>query len=353
MSKTEERARCLTILCRDAVRLRGLVTTCVVVACVALTGCMALRLSGRGAPDGAFRELTVDLEPMDLPAGTVGHEVQHMLKPAWITVPESGWVHGWEYSLTDATGQAAPQGALHHFKVLNPDTRELFSEVMQHVIAAGKETAPVTLRKELGYRVEAGDSLLVTGMLHNPTDRELRGLHLKVTIRYSPEGPWQPPLDVVPFFAHVMADWQSVSYDLPPGRSQRSVEIVPTIDGRVLAFGGHLHRWGIALLLQSLPDERVIWAARAPVADDGEVLDIPQDHFVWSRGPRMRKDRTYRLTAVYHNPTGATIVEGGMATLVGLIVPEEPWPEVDRGSEEYRWYLARELEGMGAHHRDR
>ena len=80
------------------------------------------------------------------------------------------------------------------------------------------------------------------------------------------------------------------------------------------------------------------------------MLDITRDHFVRSRGPRLQKDRTYRLAAVYDNPTGVTIVDGGMATLAGVIVAEEPWPEVDRGSEEYLWYLARELEGVEAHH---
>ena len=283
--------------CRATVGAKALVTRGVVVmvACVALTRCMALRLSGRGAPNEVVRELTVDLEPADLLANTMGHEGSHMLKPVWISVPESGWVHAWDYELTDAMGQAAPRGVLHHFKVLNPGARELFSGVMLHVIAAGEETAPVSLPKELGYRVEAGDSLLVTAMLHNPTDRDLLGLHLKVTIRYSPEGSWRPPLDVVPFFAHVAPDWESVSYDLPPGRSQSSVEIVPAVDGRVLALGGHLHRWAVALVLQTLPDERVIWEGRADLASDGTVLDITRDHFVWSRGPKLRKEDHRRL----------------------------------------------------------
>lgn len=320
-------------------------------ACVLCAGCFAARLSGRGAPAAAMRVITIDMDPVDLPVHRQ-HEQQTALEPKWIWIREAGWLHSWDYTLTDERGEALPKAALHHFKVLDADHRELFTEVMRHVIAAGEETAPVTLPGQIGYRVAAGDSLLVTGMLHNPTDQEWRGVHLQLKLRYSPEGQWKPPLDVIPFFAHVADDWESVSYDLPPGRSLASVDIVPAVDGRVLALGGHLHRYGVSLTLQSLPDHRVLWEGKANVANDGTVLDIPQDHFVWSRSPRLRHDRTYRLSAIYDNPTGDTIRDGGMATIGGIIVPDGPWPELDRTSEEYRWYLQRELDGTEDRHPD-
>ncbi len=322
-------------------------------ACLPLSGCMAMRLSGRGAPDSSMREITVDLAPVDLPAHAMGQEQHSMTPPVWARIPESGWIHAWSYTLTDATGKPVPPGVLHHFKVLDPDARELFSQVMLHVVAAGAETAPVTLPRNIGFRVEAGDSLLVSAMLHNPTHADLVGVHLRVTLRYSPEGPWVAPLDVMPFFAHVASDWESVSYDVPPGWSQQTVEIKPAIGGRVLALGGHLHRYGRALRLQSEPDGKVIWEGHAKLAEDGTVLDIPQDHFVWTQGPELEKGHAYRVTAEYDNPTGETIVGGGMATLAGVLVPGEPWPSVDRASEEYKWYLARELGGMKAPHTGR
>jgi hypothetical protein len=332
----------------SALRRVSIVVTASLI-CVGSSGCLSLQLSGRGAPNGLMRGLTVVFDSVDLPAHATEEDGQ-VLEPRWIHIPESGWLHAWEYSLTDVTGQAAPRGTLHHFKVMSPGQRELFSEVMLHVVAAGDETALVSLPKELGYRLEAGDSLLVSAMLHNPTHADLRGLRLQVTIRYSPEGSWHPPLSVVPFFAHVAPDWQSVSYDLPAGRSERSVELVPAIDGRILGLGGHLHRWGVALVLQSLPDEQIIWEARSTLASDGTILDIPRERFFWTPGPKFLAGRKYRLTAIYDNPTGEIIAQGGMGTIGGVVVPEERWPDVDRTSEVYLWYLSRELGGSSAHH---
>lgn len=341
-SPSRQRWRTLTPAGRSAPASAALLS------CLSFAGCLALQLSGRGAPDEAMRELTADFEPVDLPAHAMAHDGGHTTEPFWLEIPESGWIHAWDYTLTDANGALDPRGVLHHFKILDPEARELFSEVMLHVVASGEETAPVTLPRQLGYRVEAGDSLLVTAMFHNATSADLAGVDLDVTLRYSPEGEWAPPLDVMPFFAHVARDWDEVAYDVPAGRSQRSVEITPLIGGRVLALGGHLHRYGKTLTLRSLSDGGVVWEGQATVDDRGNVLDIPQEHYVWSSGPRLEKGRSYRLTAVYDNPTGETIVGGGMATLGGIIVPDEPWPEVDPRSAEYAWYLAREL-GRKAH----
>ena len=70
---------------------------------------------------------------------------------------------------------------------------------------------------------------------------------------------------------------------------------------------------------------------------------------VWSRGPALRSDRTYRVTAVYDNPTGDTIPNGGMGTIGGAIVVDDPWPEVDRLAAEYIWYMKREVAPSASH----
>ena len=116
----------------------------------------------------------------------------------------------------------------------------------------------------------------------------------------------------------------------PPGRSQRRIEVRPAISGRILALGAHLHRYGVSLKLEDATSGRMLWETETRQSSDGSVLEIPQDQFVWSRGPTLWSDRSYRVTVIYDNPTGDTIPGGGMGTLGGVIVPEEQWPEVDR-----------------------
>lgn len=210
----------------------------VVVMCGPLAGCMALRLSSRGAPKEEIRQFELQLEAVDLP---VAHEEdsheQHQPAPLWTTIPVSGWLHGFDYRLSDAEGHPVPREVLHHYKVMVPDRRELFSPLMLHLVGAGGETTPVSLPRQIGYQLEEGDSLLVTAMLHNPTGRSLEGVQLQITLHYSPPGSWQPPLRVVLFFTHVTPPLQETSYDLP--RSS------PSLRGVTKARGCHF--WADAL----------------------------------------------------------------------------------------------------------
>lgn len=318
-----------------------------------LTGCFALSLASRGAPEEAMREIVLPLEAVDLPVThDHGHEMAQLPTPLWTTVPEKGWLHAFEYTLVDRDGNDVPSAVLHHFKVMRPDRRELTRPIMLHLVGSGSETTPVSLGPHVGYPLDAGDSLLVTAMLHNPTDRDFEGVRLTIRLQYSPDGPWRDPLPVVPFFAHVTPPMQVASYDLPPGVSERTVEITPAVSGRLLGLGGHLHKYGLSLRLEDAEADELMWQVESIRTEDGTVLEVPGERFVWQAGPRLEAGKSYRVTAVYDNPTGEVLVDEGMATLGGVFIPDDidAWPEVDRSDPDYAWYLDIELNGMPMQH---
>ncbi len=319
--------------------------------CATTSACMAMRLSSRGAPDQAMREFDIEFAAVDLPAASdLSYNDQPTLTPVWTTIPVSGFLHGWDYHLVTADGDSLPHTVLHHLKVMSLSHRELFNPIMLHLAGAAGETKPVVLPKEAGYPMQAGDTLLVTAMLHNTTGRDLHGVRLRIELDYSPEeGSWRPPLSVYPFFAHVTPPMSDPSYDLPPGLSSKSIDLEPAVSGEIVGLGGHLHRYGVLLRLEDLTAGQVIWEKEAKQGDEGEILEVPADRFVWSSLPTIRSDHVYRLTAIHDNPTGDTIYGGGMGTLGGAIYVEGAWPKVDRMAAEYVWYLDRE--STSAEHR--
>lgn len=328
--------------------LRGVGVAVVSLVSIGLTGCLALSLSSRGAPDAEMRQFVLRMEAVDVAAGHEGAHVEALvLRPLWAIVPASGWLHGFEIRLLDADGDSVPSEVLHHFKVMDPHRRELFSPVALHLAGGGAENKPVSLPRQAGVPFEKGDSLLVTAMLHNPTGRPIKGVRLEITMRYSPQGSWEPPLSVTPFFTHVTEPMQEPDYDLPPGVSEQSIDISPAVPGWIIGLGGHLHRYGVLLRLEDVTEGRVLWEKEPIRSLEGDILEVPFDRFVRSRGPKLLPDHTYRVTAVYDNPTGVTIPDGGMGTLGGAFVTEEPWPAVDPQAAEYRWYMARELSWSG------
>ena len=260
-------------------------------------------------------------------------------------------MRGLSYELVDERGEPLPSGVLHHLNLIAPERRELFSPIMLRIGAAGPETKPYGLPFFLGYRVHPGDSLLVTTMLHNPTAREYRGVRLQVRLDYTPANSVIRPWSINPVYVDVTPPSDAHSFDLPPGRSSSSWEGAPAIPARLLAAGGHLHKYGTALRFEDLTTGAVIWEARPERDANGGVEGMPVRYFL-PRGVLLQPDHRYRLTAEYENPTGKVIPNGGMGTLGGIVLPasDSRWPAAARQDSVYQhdvWMTT----GPGSPHR--
>lgn len=290
--------------------------------------------------------INIDLEPVDLPAGATHHAIAQP-SARLVEVPVSGWLRGFSVILTDADGHPVRASALHHVKILAPARRELFLEKIQRVGSAGAETDAVLLPRMLGYPVRRGDTLLVNAMLDNSEGEAVRGVRLRVALQYTSTDAWPPPVAIQPFYMSVVPPGQSTSYDLPPGRSARSWEGKPAISGRLLALGGHLHRYARTLRLEDVTAGATIWETAPETDATGDIERVPGARFVWRLGLPMRRDHVYRLSAVYHNPTADTIRAGAMGVLGGVFLPArgERWPQPNGLSPVYRADLAKQLAG--------
>lgn len=321
---------------------------------LATTGCNAARAGVLAGGSGGEPETVVfTLGPLDLDAGSDHHQAPQP-EPVWEVFPRTGWVQGFRVRVEDARGDTVPSLTLHHVQVLLPEKRELLLPIPFRLMGAGAETRSAALPPGMGVPVQAGDSVLVTAMVHNPGDRSLEGVRVRLELDYLPDPPGRRVTAVYPFFLHVTDPEESSSYDLPPGRSERSWEARPGVEGRVVALGGHLHQHAEEIRLEDTVTGRVIWRARPELDGEGHVVGVPRRHYVWTRGPLLRKDRTYRVVAAYDNPTDSVIPEGGMGTLGGVFRPLGPWPERDPADPLFVLDLNRQLEtgngGVHSHH---
>jgi len=280
-------------------------------------------------------EYTIEVGPFDLPTG--GHEQMQQPAPLAVALPVDGWLHGISFDLVDRNGQVLPSGALHHLNLIQPEHRELFSQIMLRVGAAGSETKPYAIPWFLGYRVHPGDSLLVVSMVHNPTPRAYQGVRVRVKLRLTRATPWFRPIAIKPLYVDVMPPAGVHAFDLPPGHSVKSWEGRPAVAARLLAAGGHLHPYSIALRFEDATTGELIWEARPKVGTRGELLGMPTKYFL-PFGVPLLPDHVYRLSAEYDNPTGKVLEDGGMGALGGVVVPTSdlPWPTVARADSEYR-----------------
>jgi hypothetical protein len=282
--------------------------------------------------DSVRRELVLELAPVTITSG------QMMETPArTVAFPIDGWLQGYAVDLADANGRPLSHSLIHHVNLIAPERRELFSPIMLRIGAVGAETPAVELPRVFGFRVQPGDTLLVTAMLQNPTGHDIIGAHVIVRMPFAPANGFWHPISIYPMYMDVMPPAGPKSYDMPPGHSEQSWSARPAVAGRILGIGAHVHKYATALRFEDVTTHHVIWSAR-PITDrSGEPVDMPLRTYWWRLGLPLDPSHDYRLTAVYENPTGHVIPMGAMGALGGVYLPNDPaaWPRVDRTSPDY------------------
>ena len=288
-----------------------------------------LRLSD----DGRRRELVIEVGPVDLPAHSMATHSQDLVYQL-AYVPFDAWVHGFRVELTDGRGRRVPRRVLHHIDTTRPAARDLFLPVSQRFVALGAETQAERLPGWLaGVRLGGGEPLLVSTMLHNPTDTSYAGVRVRLILPYARSRPF---VEVAGFRMDVMFPTGAMEFDLPPGRTVRSWDGSPVVRARVLGVSGHLHKYAEWIEVRDLTTERVVWRARPRTDARGEVTSMPVSFPRLGLGVTVHPSHRYRITASYFNPTGRIIRDGGMAKVGGIFAPADPLPALAVGDALYQ-----------------
>ena len=296
--------------------------------------------TARVMADARTGELVIELPPVDLPAGA-GHHSTDQPPVSLAELPIGGAIYGFRTELVDEAGHRLPPELMHHSNVLDPSHRELFLPIAQRLAAAGQETGAVHIPWILfGAPFKRGAQIVASAMLHNPTRVSYRGVRTRLVLDYVPDNrPW-PLFRAFPWQLDVAFPVGDKSFDLPPGRSERSYEGRPAVAGDIVAIGGHLHEYGVSIELSDATTGALIWRAE-PVRDDKrDVVAMPVGKLygLTHIGAHIVPEHRYRVRVVYDNPTGKKLPEGGMGVVGGLFVPDGdvPWPTINPNDPLYQ-----------------
>lgn len=311
--------------------------------------------------DPAAAEIVIELPPIDLPAHS-GHHGEAGYPPVVLaTMPVDASLYGFRVEVRDQDGQELPSDLIHHFNLIDPDNRELFLPISRRILAAGKETGSQRLPRFLfGLPMRKGDRMVASAMLHNPTGTDYREVRTRLVLNYVPADKFWPLFDGYPFQLDVAFPVGDKSFSLPPGQSSRSYGARPSVPGRIVAVGGHMHELGTRIELTEVETGKVIWSARPELNRDGTVVGVPigKLYGLFKVGYPVRPDRTYRVTVYYDNPRADTLETGGMGVIGGLFLPDRgvDWPAPDKRDSLYvqdaRHYLRiGQTEPLGMKHK--
>lgn len=293
--------------------------------------------------------MLLELPAVELPAGSVVEQ------PASAgEFPVNGFIYALHAEVVDENGRQLPAHLLHHMNVMDPTERELFLPIARRILASGMETGEIRFPWLLfGTRVRAGQRILANAMLHNPGVVAYRGVRVRLVLSYVPERrPW-PFFAVLPWQLDVAFPVGDKSFDLPPGRSERAYEGRPAVDGKLIVIGGHMHEYGRTIEFWDATTGKMLWHGEPAPAPPGRPKAVPVASLygLSGIGLRITPSHRYRVRVVYENPTGHTIVGGGMGVVGGLFLPDRKavWPTTDQTDSLYRKDLRHFMGPVGAH----
>lgn len=274
-------------------------------------------------------ELIMELPAVDLPAGTMVDQAASVGE-----FPVNGSIYAFHAEMVDEHGQRLSNDLLHHMNVMDPSERELFLPISRRLLASGRETGEIRFPWLLfGARVRAGERILANAMLHNPTAVSYSGVRVRLVLSYVPENrPW-PLFSVLPWQLDVAFPVGDKTFDLPPGRSERSYEGSPAVPGKIIVIGGHVHDYGTTIEFWDATEGKLLWHGEPVSPAPGKPAAVPMGKlFSLTRiGLPITPSHRYRVRVIYDNPTGHAIPDGGMGVVGGLFRPDPKavWPSTN------------------------
>jgi len=283
--------------------------------------------------DSARGEVTITAGPYDLPNMPPDMAEMHMGTPQVLRFdwPVDGGLRGFNLSMQTADGKPLPRSIIHHLIAVNFDRRQIVYQMVERLFGWGKETDPVMLPSGVGVPLAKGQHLGVYAMWHNDTGQDIHNAYLKMTLAFIPKARLQNP--VLPMYVDVNNHIGGVTtFDVPPGKSTRSYDFEFPLSGRLIGIGGHLHDYGVAVRFEDAETGKVLVRLKSDRDSKGEISKVGR--FIWGfheEALPIEAHHKYRVVAEYDNPTGKTIVGGGMGHINGVFSPDDmaQWPVLD------------------------
>jgi hypothetical protein len=310
--------------------------------------------------DSSRHELTITSGPFDLPNmppmedhAMMDLGMSHDTRIQRFEWPVDGWFRGFRVALVDEHGNAVPPHVMHHMVMVNFSRRQLLYSAAERLMGTGTETEEVSVPKTIGVPMKPGMKLGMYVAWHNDTGKDLEGVHLKLTMLWTPKNQNPPPVNALPIYMDVnLTVGGQNTFDVPPGKSTKAYEFTLPVGGRLLGVGGHMHDYGSRVWLEDVESGKVLTQVVAQRDADGKLVKVSRKLFgISGDGLRLKAKRRYRVVGEYDNPTGKMRVRGAMASMVGLFVPDEMrrWPAIDPRDPAYQRDLASlELRGDGS-----
>jgi hypothetical protein len=252
--------------------------------------------------------------------------------------PVDGYGKAFRIEVRDSRGALLPRSLLHHVIGINLDRRQFAYSAAERLFAIGKETGEVSLPGKLAIPLGKGQRIGFYVAWMNDSGKDFKNVSLRITMNWVPASAARDLIAVLPVYLDVNNDvGGDNTFDVIPGKSTKSFEFESPVSGRLLAVGGHLHDYGLAIRLDDAVTGATLVKLSAEREKDGRIRAVQRKFFAFNP-VRLVAGHRYRIVAEYDSPRAEVIPDGAMANLVGAIAPDDPslWPRINPTDPTFR-----------------
>lgn len=257
------------------------------------------RPSSIQSPHGRVSQVEFSSGLVVVEAGALAHHSHDGMKQ--LRFAEPVWVIGYRTEILDAQGKPPRENYLCHTffgdqRVTQRDDQELKG------IYSDSFTREVRLPEGFGLSLSPDDDLTWMPMFNNRGDHPTR-VAMRVEVSLIRAKDLTRPLR--PLYATLRSVQAPHLYFVPPGRHQKSAAFELPFDGKFHFLGTHIHPHGVSIELFNISRNQAVWTGRRVTDAAGRMTGM--EVFSSGEGYQFRAGESYRLTAVYDNPTGNPI----------------------------------------------
>ena len=244
---------------------------------------------------GTVSEIEFGTELVELEPGALAHHLPKAMRD--LQVSEPLWVIGYRTEILDAQGKPPRENYLCHTFLGDQRVTQHSDQEIKGVYSDAF-TPYVQLPEGFGILYKPDERLHWMPMFNNREDQPAR-VAMKVRLTVIRARDLAKPL------TQLYSTLHSVNtphlYFVPPGRHEQSATFTTSFDGTIHFLGTHIHPYGVAVELFNTSRNERVWQGKRRVDSSGAMVGM--DVYSSVEGYKVRSGETYRVTAVYDNPT--------------------------------------------------
>jgi len=233
---------------------------------------------------------------VELESGVLAHHLPQTMRD--FRFEERVWIIGYKTEIRDASGKTPRENYLCHtfFGDQRVDQRQ---DQELKGIYSDSFTPEVHLPDGFGIPLAPEERLHWMPMFNNREENPAR-VEMRVVVTVIREKDLTKSLK--PLYASLRSVQVPHLFFVPPGHNERQVTFEMPFDGAIHFLGTHLHPYGESIEFYNVSRSQKVWKGTRMSVPDG-----PMQTYTNSEGYAVRAGETYRITAVYENPTSSEI----------------------------------------------